>query len=129
MMPFRWYAMAVAALGIALIGQPARAEGDAAKGERVFNSQCKLCHTLDKGGRSQVGPNMHGLFGRKAGTMEGFEFSDAMKNSGIVWNETTIAEYSKDPKGRIPGNKMVFVGLKRQDQIDDVIAYLKKATQ
>lgn len=129
MMPFRWYAMAVAVLGIALAGQPARAEGDAAKGERVFNSQCKLCHTLDKGGRSQVGPNMHGLFGRKAGTMEGFEFSDAMKNSGIVWNETTIAEYSRDPKGRIPGNKMVFVGLKRQDQIDDVIAYLKKATQ
>lgn len=102
--------------------------GDAAKGERVFG-QCKTCHTVDKGGKSGVGPNLAGVFGRKAGTIDGFKFSEAMTGSGIVWDEKVLAEYLKDPKGRIPGNKMIFVGIKRQDQLDDLIAYLQKATQ
>ncbi|MBM3646795.1 MAG: cytochrome c family protein [Alphaproteobacteria bacterium] len=122
-------AVTLAICALVFAAPPAWADGDAAKGERVYNTQCKTCHTLDKGGRHLVGPNMHGLFGRKAGTMEGFKFSEAMIASGIVWDDKTIAEYIKDPKGRIPGNTMAFIGLKRQDQIDDVIAYLKKATQ
>lgn len=103
--------------------------GDEAKGERAFNQLCKTCHTVEKGGKSAVGPNLSGFLGRKAGAMDGFAFSEAMKDSGIVWDEQTLSEYLKDPKGRIPGNKMVFVGVKRPDQLADLIAYLKKATQ
>ena len=103
--------------------------GDEAKGERAFNQLCKTCHTPEKGGKSSLGPNLSGLFGRKAGTTEGFKFSEAMTGSGIVWDEQMLMEYLQDPKGRIPGNKMVFVGVKRPDQLADLIAYLKKATQ
>ncbi len=110
-------------------GAAAAQTGDEAKGERAFKQLCTTCHTVDKGGKSVVGPNLWGFLGRKAGAAEGFAFSDAMKGSGIVWDEQTLSEYLKDPKGRIPGNKMVFVGVKRPDQMADLIAYLKKATQ
>jgi cytochrome c len=103
--------------------------GDAAAGERLFNQQCKICHTVDKGGRNGVGPNLFGIFGSKAGVVQGFSFSEAMQKSGIVWDDKTMAEYLKDPKGRVPDGKMVYAGLKQQAQLDDVIAYLKKATQ
>jgi cytochrome c len=103
--------------------------GDAARGERLFNQQCKICHTVDKGGRNGVGPNLFGLFGSKAAAVEGFQFSEAMKTSGITWNDKTVAEYLRDPKGRVPNGKMVYAGLKQQEQVDDMIAYLKKATQ
>lgn len=121
-----WFA-AVATAGFAMA--PMLAHGaDAAKGERVFQ-QCKTCHTLEKGAKSGVGPNLAGVLGRKAGTLDGFAYSEAMKAADIVWDESQLAEYIKDPKKRIPGNKMVFIGLKKEDQIDDVIAYLKKASQ
>ena len=103
--------------------------GDATRGERLFNQQCKICHTVDKGGRNGVGPNLFGLFGHKAAAVEGFQFSEAMKNSGITWDDKSIAEYLKDPKARVPNGKMVYAGLKQQAQLDDMIAYLKKATQ
>ena len=103
--------------------------GDATRGERLFNQQCKICHTVDKGGRNGVGPNLFGMFGRKAAAVEGFQFSEAMKTSGITWDDKTVAEYLKDPKGRVPNGKMVYAGLKQQEQLDDMIAYLKKATQ
>jgi len=109
--------------------EAAAQSGDAAQGERLFNQQCKTCHTVDKDGRNGVGPNLHGVFGRKAGTAQGFSASEAMTKSGIVWDDKTIGEYLKDPKTRVPGGKMVYVGLKRQEQLDDMIAYLKKATQ
>ncbi len=102
--------------------------GDATRGERLFNQQCKACHTVEKDGRNSIGPNLHGLFGRKAGTAQGFQFSEAMEKSGIVWDDKTVGEYLKDPKGRVPDGKMVYAGLKQQAQLDDVIAYLKKAT-
>ncbi|MGD9880903.1 MAG: cytochrome c family protein [Reyranella sp.] len=98
---------------------------DAAKGERVFR-QCKTCHTVEKGGKMAVGPNLYRVLSRKAGALEGFSYSEAMRSSGLVWDETSLAEYLKDPRKRIPGNKMVFAGLKRQEQIDDLIAYLTK---
>ena len=103
--------------------------GDATRGERLFNQQCKICHTIDKGGRNGVGPNLFGLFGSKAAAVEGFQFSEAMKNSGITWDDKTVAEYLKDPKAKVPNSKMVYAGLKQQAQLDDMIAYLKKATQ
>ena len=103
--------------------------GDATRGERLFNQQCKSCHTVDKDGRNGIGPNLHGMFGHKAGAMQGFAFSEAMQKSGIVWDDKSVAEYLKDPKARVPDGKMVFAGLKQQAQQDDMIAYLKKATQ
>ena len=95
----------------------------------MFNQQCKICHTLNKDGANLVGPNLFGMFGRKAGAAKGFAASDAMTKSGIVWDDKTLGEYLKDPKGRVPGTKMVYAGLKQQEQLDDLIAYLRKATQ
>lgn len=103
--------------------------GNATRGERVFNQQCKACHTVEKGGPSPAGPNLNGMFGRKAGETAGYESSDGIKKSGIVWDDATVAEYLKDPKGRVPDTKMVYGGLKQQAQLNDVVAYLKKATQ
>lgn len=103
---------------------PAHAQ-DAAAGEKVF-VQCKACHQVGEKARNAVGPVLNGLFGRKAGTIEGFNYSAANKNSGIVWDEATFREYIKDPKAKIPGTKMVYPGLKNPKQIDDIIAYLKQ---
>ena len=110
-------------------GSASAQSGNEARGERLFNQQCKACHTLDKDGARTVGPNLHGLVGRKAGSTEGFSSSDAMKASGIVWDDKTLVEYLKDPKGRVPGTKMVYAGLKQEAQQADMIAFLKKATQ
>ena len=103
--------------------------GDATRGERLFNQQCKICHTVDKGGRNGVGPNLFGLFGSKAAAVEGFQFSEAMKKSGITWDDKSVAEYLKDPKAKVPNGKMVYAGLKQEAQLDDMIAFLRKATQ
>jgi cytochrome c len=120
---------AALSVAVALAAAPAWAEGDAARGERLFNQQCKACHTVEKDGASVAGPNLHGLFGRKAGTGGGsYQSSDAMKNSGIVWDDKTLVEYLKDPKGKVPGTRMIFVGLKQDAQQEDMIAFLRKAT-
>ena len=124
----RW-AGAVVAVIAGLATEASAQSGDPARGQRIFNQQCRACHTLDKGGASTAGPNLHAVFGRKAGTAEGFAFSEAMVKSGIVWDDTTMAEYNRDPKGKVAGTKMVFNGLKQQAQLDDLVAYLKQATQ
>jgi cytochrome c len=123
------WAGAVVAVIIGITTQASAQSGDPAKGQRVFNQQCRACHTLDKGGAQTTGPNLHGVFGRKAGTAEGFAASEAMVKSGIVWDETTMAEYNRDPKGKVPGTKMVFNGVKNAGQLADLVAYLKEATK
>ncbi len=105
----------------------AQAEGDAAKGKKVFN-KCKTCHSLEAG-KNKIGPSLHGLFGRTAGGVEGFKYSDAMVESGIVWDEETIELFVTKPKDMMPGTKMVFTGLKKEDQRKDLIAYLMEATK
>jgi len=96
---------------------------DAAAGEKVF-LQCKACHQVGDAAKNAVGPVLNGLFGRKAGTVEGYTYSPANKNSGLTWDEATFREYIKDPKTKIPGTKMVYAGLKEEKRIDDLIAYL-----
>ena len=103
-------------------------DGNPVRGERVFNQQCKTCHSLEEG-PSLTGPTLHGMFGRKAGTAAGFEFSPEMIKSGIVGDETTLAEYSRDPKAKVPDTKMVFNGIKQPGQLADLVAYLKQATK
>ena len=98
---------------------------DAASGEKIF-VQCKACHQIGENAKNAVGPVLNGLFGRKSGTIEGFSYSSANKNSGITWDEATFREYIKDPKAKIPGTKMIFPGLKDPKQIDDIVAYLKQ---
>ncbi|MGI9451814.1 MAG: c-type cytochrome [Geminicoccaceae bacterium] len=104
----------------------AMAEGDAAAGEKVFK-KCKACHVIDKK-KNRLGPHLIGVFGRTSGTMEGFKYSKAMQEAAITWDETTIDEYLADPKGYIPKNKMAFVGLKKEEDRANLIAYLKEAT-
>jgi cytochrome c len=98
---------------------------DAAAGEKVF-AKCKICHQIGEGAKNMVGPVLNGVVGRKAGTYEGYHYSDANKNSGIAWDEATLKEYLTDPKAKVPGTKMVFPGLKSDDDIANVIAYLKQ---
>jgi cytochrome c len=122
----RYLGAGVVAGALALAGSVALAQGDPAAGEKIFN-RCRVCHSADEP-QNKVGPHLVGLFGRKAGSAEGFRYSDAMKGSGVTWNEETLAEYLADPRGYIKGNRMAFVGLKDQEEIADVIAYLKEAT-
>jgi cytochrome c len=97
--------------------------GDAAKGEKVFG-QCKTCHVAEKG-VNRVGPSLWGLVGRTAGSIEGFKYSPANKNSGIVWTEEKLFEYLESPQKVIKGTYMAFAGLKNPQDRADVIAYLK----
>jgi cytochrome c len=98
---------------------------DAAAGEKVWN-KCRACHQVGEDAKNSVGPVLNGLFGRHSGSIEGFKYSDANKNSGIVWDEAVFAEYIKNPRAKIPGTKMVFIGLKSEQEINDLIAYLKQ---
>ena len=124
------WARAAAAVVVGLASTQAFAQaGNAARGERVFNQQCKTCHSLEKDDSSISGPTLHGLFGSKAGAAPGFEFSEAMKKSGILWDETTLADYTRDPQAKVPNTKMVFNGMKQAGQLADLVAYLKQATK
>jgi cytochrome c len=96
---------------------------DAAAGEKVF-VVCKACHQVGDNAKNAVGPVLNGLFGRKAGSVEGYNYSETNKKSGITWDEATFSEYIKDPKAKIPGTKMAFAGIKDEQKIKDLIAYL-----
>ena len=118
---------AAAAIGMLVTGLMAgnglAQDGDPAAGEKVFR-QCQACHVIDAE-QNRVGPNLVGIIGRPAGSVEGFKYSDAMANSGIVWDETTIAEYLANPREYVDGNRMAFAGLRNEQQIADVIAYIQ----
>lgn len=98
---------------------------DAAAGEKTF-AQCRACHQIGESAKNAVGPVLNGLFGRHSGTVEGYNYSAANKNSGITWDEATFREYIKDPKAKIPGTKMIYAGLKDEQKVTDLIAYLKQ---
>lgn len=117
-------ALGAAGLVCAMVSPSAWADGDPAKGKRVFN-KCRTCHELTKE-KNKIGPHLVGILGRKSGSVEGFRYSSAMKNANIVWSETTIDEYIADPKKYVPGNKMVLAPIKKAQQRADLIAYLKE---
>ncbi|WP_454658460.1 c-type cytochrome [Bosea beijingensis] len=98
---------------------------DISAGERSF-AKCRACHQVGEGARNLVGPELNGLIGRHSGAVEGYSYSNANKNSGLTWDEATFAEYIKDPRARIPGTKMIFVGIKNEKEIKDLIAFLKQ---
>jgi cytochrome c len=109
------------AFGAALMSVPALVS--AADAPPAFGV-CKACHSVEAG-KNGVGPSLAGVYGRKAGTLAGFKFSDPHAKSGLTWDEPTLTKYLADPKGVIPGNKMVFAGLKNPADVAAVIAYLK----
>ena len=96
---------------------------DAAAGKTSFN-KCLACHAIGEGAKNKVGPVLNGLDGRKSGSVEGYSYSDANKNSGITWGKDVFLEYIKDPKGKIPGTKMVFAGIKNEKEANDLWAYV-----
>ena len=123
------FRMAVLALGLMTLAGAAHAEGDAAKGEKVFK-KCLACHVATEP-VNKVGPNLHGLIGRKAASVEGYKYSAAMLKKGeegLIWDEATLTEYLPKPMAYVPGTKMAFVGLKKPEEIADIIAYLKAQT-
>ena len=101
---------------------------DAAAGQALF-ARCRICHTMQAGAPNTVGPNLHDVFGRKAGTYDSSAYSEAMKNSGIVWDDDTLRKYLSNPKDFVPGNKMAFPGIKDENQLSDLLAYLHEAAK
>lgn len=116
---------APAAAGGATV-QLAGLTGDATAGQRIF-AQCRTCHAVEEG-QNKVGPSLHGIFGRTAGSVPNFRYSAANKASGVVWTEEVMFEYLENPRAFMPGTNMSFVGLKQPQQRVDVIAYLKANT-
>ena len=98
---------------------------DVDAGKASFN-KCMACHSIGEGAKNKVGPELNGLDGRHSGTVEGYSYSDANKNSGITWNEAQFKEYIKDPKAKVPGTKMAFAGIKREQEVNDLWAYVSK---
>lgn len=114
------------ALGLTLAATAGAAYAqDPKAGEDVFK-KCRVCHQVGENAKNAVGPKLNGLFGRPAGSVEGFNYSQANKGSGVVWTEENFRKYIVDPKAFIPGTKMAFAGLKEQKDVDDVVAYLKQ---
>jgi cytochrome c len=102
---------------------PAALAQDVAAGKTSFN-KCLACHAIGEGAKNKVGPELNGLNGRKSGTAEGYSYSEANKNSGITWDQATFKDYIKDPKAKIPGTKMVFAGIKNEQEASDLWAFL-----
>src|SRR5712672_1573109 len=113
---------ALVAIAVTAIASAAPAQ-DVAAGKTSFN-KCLACHAAGEGAKNKVGPVLNGLNGRKSGTVEGYSYTEANKNSGITWDEATFKDYIKDPKAKIPGTKMVFAGIKNEQEASDLWAFL-----
>ena len=117
--------LSVFAVFASLAGASSALAQDAAAGETSFK-KCLACHSIGEAAKNKVGPVLNGLDGRKSGSVEGFSYSDANKNSGITWNKDQFLDYIKDPKAKIPGTKMAFAGIKNEKEANDLWAYISQ---
>lgn len=115
-------ALAIAAF---LLSSGLASAQDAAAGEKVF-VQCRACHQVGPSARNVIGPTLNGLFGRRAGTIEGYGYSAANTAAQLTWDEDTFKDYIRDPKAKMPGTKMIYAGLKNEQQVADLMAFLKQ---
>ena len=115
--------LSVLTLVASLSAVPGAQAQDAAAGKSSFN-KCLACHAIGENAKNKVGPELNGLDGRKSGTVEGYNYSEANKNSGITWGKDVFLEYIKDPKAKIPGTKMVFAGIKNENEANNLWAYV-----
>ena len=97
------------------------------RGAKIYK-RCRACHTLEEGGKNKVGPNLWGFYGAKTAAKDGYAYSKAMKAADIIWDEESLDAYLQRPSKFMPGNKMSFIGLKKQEDRDAVQAYLKLKT-
>ena len=121
----RFHVALIFASALLASANAAVADGDPVKGEKTFKI-CKVCHQIGEGAKDFVGPVLNGVVGRKAGTYPGYNYSDANKNSGLTWDEATLTKYLKNPREVVPGTKMAFPGIPKDEDIANVIAYLKQ---
>jgi|SRR6185312_7528111 len=115
----------LAALGVVVAGTGFARAQDVAAGKTSFN-KCMACHAIGEGAKNKVGPELNGLDGRKAGSVEGYSYSEANKNSGITWNAAQFKDYIKNPKAKVPGTKMAFAGITKESEIDNLWAYVSQ---
>jgi len=115
----------IVAAALAAASAGTAAAQDVEKGEHSFN-KCLPCHSIGEDAQNKIGPVLNGLDGRHSGSVPDFAYSDANKNSGIVWNEANFKEYIRDPKAKVPGTKMIFAGIKNEQEINDLWAYVKQ---
>ncbi|MBD8560576.1 cytochrome c family protein [Pseudomonas lactis] len=111
-------------LALTVIAAPALAAGDAEAGGKLFSKTCGGCHSIGEGARGGFGPELNGIIGRPAGTTTDYQYSDAMKNSGVVWTREKLAAYIEDPKAVVSGTRMIFWGISDQEKIENILAYL-----
>ena len=114
---------ALAVTAAAILATPALAAGDPVQGKAVF-ARCAICHNVEKDGGNGVGPNLFGIMGHKAASVDGFNYSGPMKASSIVWNDDKLSQWVAGPAKMVPGTKMAFAGITSKGQIADVVAYL-----
>jgi cytochrome c len=115
-------------LALAAMSAPSASAADVENGRKLFR-QCEACHTVDAGGKNKIGPNLHGVIGRKAGLVDGYSYSKAMAASGIVWDDANLGEYLERPAAFLKGNKMAFAGMRKDTDRADVIAFIKDASK
>ena len=115
----------LASLALAVSASAPAFAQDVAAGEKSV-LKCKPCHQIGEGANNSVGPVLNGIIGRKAGTHENYNYSDANKNSGITWDEATFKEYIKNPRAKVPGTKMAFAGINNENEVNNLLAYLKQ---
>mmetsp|Transcript_54014 Transcript_54014/g.115927 ORF Transcript_54014/g.115927 Transcript_54014/m.115927 type:complete len:116 (+) Transcript_54014:118-465(+) len=102
--------------------------GNVKKGAKIFKAKCAQCHSIEKGGPTKQGPNLYAIFGKQSGSAEGFPYSAANKESGIIWSDKHMFQYLINPKTYIPGTKMVFAGIKKDQERADLIAFMASNT-
>jgi len=119
------FTFSVAILVSAMAAATSAQAQDVAAGETSFH-KCMACHSIGEGAKNKVGPELNGLDGRHSGSAPNYSYSDANKNSGITWNKEQFLEYIKDPKGKIPGTKMAFAGIKNEKEANDLWAYVSQ---